>query len=103
MELTTIVAAAAACTLVAGWLFVSFSEPSPRREIIEWVSATALYVVLLSLFVRFALRARADDSTAVFGLFVALIVFFGGGLVMSTINTLQSIRGGQKSTDSATN
>ena len=78
-------------------------EPSPRRVFIEWASATALYVVLVSLFVRFALRARADDNTVVFGLFAGLCVFFGGGLALSTFNTLRSLRGGEKKADSATN
>ena len=40
----------AAAVLVVGWLVVSFSEPGRRRAVIEWLSASAMYLALTMLF-----------------------------------------------------
>ena len=63
--------------LVIGWLVVSFSEPSPRRVSIEWISASAIFVGLLTLFVYLALRAHEAGSTFALVAFLFLCVFFG--------------------------
>lgn len=103
MSPLAVVGYAAVAALVVGWLAVSFSAPGPRRETLEWLSATALYVALLCLFVNLGLRARAADSTAAFYAFVFLCLFFGGGLLVSAYNAVRSLRGPPKIQTSATN
>ena len=93
----------AVAVLVIGWLVVSFSEPSPRRALLEWASASAMYVALLSLFVTLALRAHADGSTFVLVAFLFLCVLFGGGLLVSLYNTATALRAPGKGAHGATN
>jgi hypothetical protein len=100
---TLIIGGSAAAVLVVGWLVVSFSEPSPRRTFVEWLSATAMYVALLTLFVHLVLRAVAEDSTLGQAAFGFLCVFFGGGLLVTVYRTVAALRGGSKTSSSATN
>ena len=93
----------AGAVLVVGWLAVSFSAPSRRREFVEWLSATSLFTVLVCLFTNLVLRAREADNTAGLIGFGALCVFFGGGLLVSAFNTVRSLRGPSKAGSSATN
>jgi hypothetical protein len=79
--------------LVVGWLVVSFSAPSRRREVVEWISATALYAVLLMLFLNLCLRAREADSTVALVAFGFLCVLFGGGLILGIVEVFRSARG----------
>jgi hypothetical protein len=78
--------------LVALWLAVSFMAPGRRRETVEWTAATSMYVALLMLFTSLVLRARADDSTLRLVAFGSLWVVFAGGLLVSFVNTLRSLR-----------
>ena len=103
MDPLAIVGYTALGLLVAGWLGVSFSEPGPRRDILEWASASALYLALLTIFVRGVRWALAADSTAGLLGFGLLCLLFGGGLVMSLWNTLRSGRSGPKAQASTTN
>ena len=89
--------------LVLGWFVVSFSAPGPRRSVIEWLSATMMYVALLALFVNLVLRALAADNTFALVAFGFLCAFFSAGLVVSVFNTGLSLRGGRKQQASATN
>jgi len=98
-----IIAAVAVAVLVVGWLVVSFSPPSPRRTVIEWLSATAMYVALLALFVNLVLRAIAEDSTVALVAFGFLSVLFGGGLLVSAYQTVAALRGRAAVSGSATN
>ena len=92
----------AAALLVALWLAVSFMAPGRRRESLEWAAATSMYVALLMLFTTLVQDARADDSTVRLVAFGVLWVIFGGGLLVSSVNTLRSLRGPGKQQVSAT-
>ena len=85
------------------WLLVSFSEPGPRRDVLEWLGATAMYVALLALFVNLTNAARESDNTLALVAFGFLTLVFGIGLIVSLVNTLRSQRGLGKSESSATN
>lgn len=89
--------------LVIGWLVVSFTPPSPRREIVEWISACGMYVALLMLFVNLA--TRAHEAGSVFGLvaFGLLVTLFGVGLCVCLVHTLRTWSGNEASESSATN
>jgi hypothetical protein len=92
----------AAALLVALWLVVSFMPPGRRREIVEWIAATSMYVALLMLFTNLVLRARASDSTLGLVAFGFLWIVFAGGLLVSAWNTVRSLRGAPKAQASAT-
>jgi hypothetical protein len=92
----------AAGLLVALWLAVSFMAPGRRRETLEWIAATSMYVALLMLFTNLVLRAHAGDSTLGLVAFGFLWVVFAGGLLVSLVNTLRSLRGPGKEQASAT-
>lgn len=79
--------------LVALWLVVSFMAPGRRRETFEWAAATCMYVALLMLFTNLVLRAHAGDNTLGLVAFGFLWVVFAGGLLVSFVNTLRSLRG----------
>lgn len=89
--------------LVVGWLTVSFSAPGPRRSVIEWLSATAMYVALLTLFVHLTRNALTEDKTALVGAFGFLCVLFGGGLLVAIYRTVAALRGKESTATSATN
>ncbi|MFQ5415502.1 MAG: hypothetical protein ACE5FL_00490 [Myxococcota bacterium] len=98
-----VIGIAALAVLVVGWLVVSFSEPSPRRAVIEWLAATAMYTVLLMLFVHMVRRAIENDSTVALVAFGFLCFLFGGGLLVAAYRTIAAIRGDGESGSSATN
>jgi hypothetical protein len=90
--------------LVLGWLIVSFSEPGPRRERVEWLAACGMYAALLSLFVHLTLRAYERDSVAAMLAFGFLVVFFTCGFFVCLNQTITSLRGrSTKGAASATN
>lgn len=93
----------AVALLVVGWLTVSFSAPGPRRTVIEWLSTTAMYVALLTLFVHLTRNALAADNGFAVGAFGFLCVLFGGGLVVSIYRTIAALRGVESAAASATN
>jgi len=103
MDPLTLVGVVAAGLLVLGWLVVSFSVPGHNRTVIEWLSATAMYVALLTLFVHLVQNAIEADSTVALVAFGFLCVLFGGGLLISVYRTLAAIRGAEDSGPSATN
>jgi len=92
----------AAAILVALWLVVSFMAPGRRREIVEWVGATCMYVALLMLFTNLVLRAHVADNKLGLVAFGFLWLVFAGGLVVSVVSTLRSLRGASKEAVSAT-
>ena len=85
------------------WLLVSFSEPGPRRDVLEWLGATAMYVALLALFLNLISTAREAGNILALVAFGFLAVLFGIGLVVSLVNTVCSRRGLGKGQSSATN
>jgi hypothetical protein len=98
-----LVGIAALAVVALGWIAVSFSAASRRRTRIEWIAASALYVVLLTIFARGFLWARGSDSTAGVIGFGFLCLFFGAGLVLSVVMTVRSRRGEKAPSPSATN
>ena len=103
MEPLTIVGFVAAGLLVLGWLVVSFSAPGHNRTVIEWLSATAMYVALLMLFINLVRKAMEADNTVGLVAFGFLSALFGGGLLVSVYRTVAAIRGAEGSGPSATN
>jgi hypothetical protein len=89
--------------LVVCWLVISFTEPSPRRAVLEWLAAASLYTALLMLFVNLLLRSLERDSTLGLVAFGFLAALFAAGLVMTLYTTLRSLRGPGKQQSSATN
>ncbi|MGI9591470.1 MAG: hypothetical protein ACR2P8_08885 [Myxococcota bacterium] len=88
--------------LVVSWLVVSFSEPGPRRVVVEWIGACGMYTALLALFVNLSLRAQESGSTPALLAFGFLVALFGSGLVVSLVQGLFALRGPARATSSAT-
>ena len=89
--------------LVVFWLVVSFSEPGPRRDVLEWLATTCLYVALSMLFLNLILRAHTSGSTLGLVAFGFLGVLFGSGCVVSLVQMLRSLRTPPGAQASATN
>lgn len=90
--------------LVLGWLIVSFTAPSPRRERIEWTAACGMYAALLSLFVHLTIQAYERDSEAAMLAFGFLVLFFTAGFGVCLNQTITAMRGrSTKGPESATN
>jgi hypothetical protein len=102
MSVLAVVGYSALGVLVAGWLFTSFGPQGPRRSLVAWVGASALYVTLLSLFLNLLMRARESDSTVGMIAFGFLVAFFSAGLLLSLWRTLGQMRGGDRSGPGAT-
>jgi hypothetical protein len=94
---------ASASVLFVGWLVVSFTPPSGRRTIIEWISASAMYLGLLTFFISIGLNARASGNTILLIAMGLLCAMFGGGLLVSLGKIITALGSGEKSESSATN
>ncbi len=70
---------------------------------IEWISTGAIYTALLMLFVNLGLRAWEADSTGGLIAFGLLCALFGGGLVVTLVNTVQALSRRRKTQTSTTN
>jgi heme/copper-type cytochrome/quinol oxidase subunit 3 len=89
--------------LILSWLAISFMAPSSRRSVVEWFSATSMYLLLVSLFVHMAGRAlESGNNVALIG-FGFLCVLFGAGLVVSTFHAFTEMGGKTEARQSATN
>jgi hypothetical protein len=93
----------AGAIVFVGWLIASFTPPSPRRAIVEWVAADAMYVGLLGLFAFLCLRAQASGNTVALVAFGFLAVLFAGGLLTALWHTATSLGGAGGDESSATN
>ena len=93
MSPVAIVGSTAVAVAVIGWLVVSFSAPGRRRTLAEWVSTSAIYLALASLFSQLFHRAWLADSTAGLIGFGLLLLIFSCGLVVSLSHTLLQLRG----------
>jgi hypothetical protein len=98
-----IIGVAALAVVVVGWLVVSFSSPGPRRVLVEWISATALYLSLCILFLHLTLRARAGGGALAPWAFGFLCALFASGAVVSLVNAVRATRAEGKSQVSTTN
>ncbi len=83
MSIFGVVGFSALVLVVLGWLVVSFSEPSPRRTRVEWLSACALYVALIALFGNLVRRALEADNLLTLGAFGFLLALFSVGFVLA--------------------
>lgn len=91
----------AATVLVVGWLLVSFTAPGPRRAVIEWLSASAMYLALSMLFWNLILRAWQSGNHFALVAFGFLGLMFGMGLCVALYNTLQVLRGSGGSSEAS--
>jgi hypothetical protein len=99
----SIVGYTGAAVVVLAWLFVSFTEVSPKRAIAEWLGTCGLYLALVALFTNLAMKAQASGSTGALVAFGFLLALFGSGLVVSLVQTLLAVRApGRTSSVSAT-
>ncbi len=87
-----IVGTVAGVVLALGWLAVSFMSPGQKRAPIEWIAAAALYLFLITIFLRGIHWAREADSTAGLVGFGFLCVFFSGGFILSAVSAIRSRR-----------
>jgi hypothetical protein len=91
LHILTVVALSALAVLVVTWLVVSFLAPSPRRRLLEWLAATAMYVALLAFFGRQLHTAIAGEAwirTFAFGFLVAV---FSIGFAISVVRTIRAL------------
>jgi hypothetical protein len=93
----------AVAVVVVLWLVVSFLAPGRRRDVLEWLAATGLFVALGMLFLNLILRAREADNTFALVAFGFLGVVFASGFCVSLVMTLRSLRGPAKGQASSTN
>ena len=101
MNVISMIAIGAVSVVAIGWLAVSFLAPSPQRRKIEWLSATALYVALLSFFINLILRSLAGNSKAGVIGFGFLAGMFSIGLVIASVKTIGALRGSSPSKQSS--
>jgi hypothetical protein len=94
---------AAASIVFVGWLIVSFTAPSRNRTVVEWLSATAIYLGLSTFFVSIALDQQQKGNTLLVIALGLLCVLFGGGLLVAAWKTVMAFRSGKRGETSATN
>ena len=82
------------------WLVISFSQPSPRRDVLEWLAASCLFLALAMLFLNLVLEAESTLARVAFGF---LEFLFAAGCVVSLVNTFRAGRGPGKTQVSTTN
>ena len=86
--------------LVVLWLVISFSQSSPRRDVLEWLAATCLFVALAMLFLNLVLEVESTLARVAFGF---LEFIFAAGGVVSLVNVFRARRGPAKTEASTTN
>ncbi len=89
----------AVAVLVVGWLVISFSEQGPRRAVIEWLSASAMYLALTMLFTNLIMRSWTSGNRLGLVAFGFLGVMFVSGLGVSLYHALRAARGDRDSVD----
>lgn len=89
--------------LILGWLVISFSQPTPRRVVIEWLSSAAMYTVLCTIFANLILRAHAGGNTVALVAFGLLGGMFTMGLLVTLFRALAAMGGAGQAGTSATN
>ena len=82
------------------WLAVSFSESSPRRDVLEWLAATCLFVALAMLFLNLVLETENTLARVAFGF---LEFLFAAGTLVSLVKTFRAGRAPAETQVSATN
>jgi hypothetical protein len=82
------------------WLVISFSQSSPRRDVLEWLAATCLFVALAMLFLNLVREAESTLARLAFGF---LEFLFAAGGIVSLVNVFRAGRGPGKTQASTTN
>ena len=100
MGVIGIVGFGAVGVFVVLWLAISFSQPSPRRDVLEWLAATCLFLALAMLFLNLVLEAESTLARLAFGF---LELLFAAGSFVSLVNTFRAGRGPGKTQVSTTN
>ena len=95
-----IVGFGAVALVVVLWLVISFSESSPRRDVLEWLAATCLFLALAMLFLNLVLEAESTLARVAFGF---LEFLFAAGCIVSLVNVFRAGRGPGKAQVSTTN
>ena len=96
------VALAGAVLLLAGWLAIVAMRPGPRRVVVEWLAATAMFLALGAWFVHLLLDARAEGRTALLIPFGFLAFTFCAGFCVSVYKTVAQLLGRSGAGQSAT-
>jgi hypothetical protein len=99
----SLVAAVGATILVIGWISIVILKPSPARDLLGWIGATALYLALASWFVGLSLEVWHEQRWALLVAFGFLAFMFSTGLLVSLYRTVLQIAGRSSATQSATN
>ena len=86
--------------LVVLWLVISFSQPGPWRDVLEWIAATCLFAALAMLFLNLLREAESTLARVAFGF---LEFLFAAGGVVSLVHVFRAMRGPAKPQVSATN
>lgn len=100
MDAIGIVGFGAVGLFVVLWLVVSFSEPGPRRDVLEWIAATCLFLALAMFFLNLLLEAERTFARVAFGL---LEFLFASGTVVSLVSVFRARRGPARPQVSTTN
>jgi hypothetical protein len=87
------IAIGAAGVVGVGWLLVSFLQPGRGRSIIEWLSALALYLVIVSMMANGFRRFWAADNELLIGVFGFLVFLFGTGFLLTIVMAIREITG----------
>jgi hypothetical protein len=82
------------------WLVISFSQPGPRRDVLEWLAAACLFLALAMFFLNLLLEVESTLARVAFGF---LELLFAAGGVVSLVNVFLARRGPAKPRVSATN
>ena len=87
------------------WLVVSFTQPSPRRTLVEWSAAVGLYLALSMFFLSLVLDALESGSRVALIAFGLLLAVFSVGGIVAFVSALRALRGAGESggTSGATN
>lgn len=93
----------AAGLLALGWIVVSFAKPGRGRTIVEWISALAMYVVILCIMTNGLIRF-GENSLALRLTFGFLVLLFGAGTLTTLVFLLRELSGseGKGATSDAT-
>jgi hypothetical protein len=86
--------------LIVLWLVISFSQPGPRRDVLEWLAATCLFLALAMLFLNLVLEAESISARVAFGF---LEFIFAAGSIVSLVHVFRAGRGPAKPQASTTN
>jgi len=74
--------------LVVLWLLISFSQSGTRRDVLEWLAATCLFLALAMLFLNLVLEAESTLARVAFGFLEFLFDSSYQGILRNKSETL---------------